>query len=91
MIMKTNRMVVLIFDGSAGIVNGKLKKTTMKVIHPSATAFRIGPRILPSGKVVGFMYCRRPKSIRPIGKENDMLASRTLQPTRALKAVLLAT
>ena len=81
---------LLIFDGSAGIVNGKLKKVTMKVIHPRATAFKNGPRVLPSGKVDDFM-CFRRKSIKPMGKANDMLASKTLQPTRALKAVLLAT
>lgn len=82
---------MLIFDASTGIVTGKLKNTTMNKIHASARAFTIGPRMDPSGKVVGFKCFLRPNSVRLMGKEYDMFARRTLQPTRALKAVLLPT
>lgn len=72
-----------------GIVKGKSKNTTIKMIHTRATALIIGPRKFPNGKSDGLRYFRRPKSSKAMGKAKEIFASRTLHPTRALKAVVL--
>jgi hypothetical protein len=84
------RIYSLMFEIVAGISNGKLKNTTMNKIQARAVKFTTGPKVVPSEKVEGSMKSRAPKSIKLIGNAKDMFARSTLQPTKALKAVLLA-